>query len=219
MSLLLNLLVSVGFAAAVGAAVRFWRLHIETARREGMQALAAQRGWALTVTGERLGRAGTLRLAPRGGTPWMAEARPKRAPGGPVTEYEAEAPRWPEGTLVVAVVPFPDSREPGVPTEPRALADLLGEEIAGPIGSLRQVPAPEGVTALSDADPSLRVDMEEIAGVLRGWPSVASGPQGQPVLILSPSGLRLRLRHPIQRPDQMERFLDLALEMSRRIGR
>jgi hypothetical protein len=29
----------------------------------------------------------------------------------------------------------------------------------------------------------------------------------------------LRLRHPIQRPEQMERFLDLALELSRRIGR
>ena len=53
------------------------------------------------VTGERLGRAGTLRIVPRGGTPWTTEARPKRSLGGPITEYEAEAPRWAEGTLVM----------------------------------------------------------------------------------------------------------------------
>ena len=62
MPILLNLLLSLGFAASVGAAVHFWRGHLDAARQDAMQALAARRGWALTVTGERLGRAGTLRL-------------------------------------------------------------------------------------------------------------------------------------------------------------
>jgi hypothetical protein len=219
MSLLLNLLVSLGFAAAVGAAVHFWRAHLETARRDGMQALAARRGWALTVTGERLGRAGTLRIVPRGGTPWLAEARPKRAPDGPVTEYEAEAPRWAEGTLVMVAAPLPGPVEPGALPDSRLMSDLLGDEVARLAGLLHVVPAPDRVTALADADPSRRVDLAEIGGVLTGWAPVTPGPRGRPVLILSRGGLRLRLRHPIQRPEQMERFLDLALELSRRIGR
>lgn len=217
MAFLLNVLVSLGFAAGVGAAVHFWRVQLSTARRDGMQALAARRGWALTVTGERLGRAGTLRLVPRGGTPWLVEARPKSAPGGPVTEYEAEAPRWSEGTLVVAATPLP--AEPGALPDLRVLGGLVGEEMARGAGPLRVAEGPEGATVLTDADPSLRVDLGEIAGVLKGWTPVAQGAKGRPVLILSPKGLRLRLGHPIQRPEQMERFLDLALELSRRIGR
>lgn len=219
MSLLLNVLVSLGFAAAVGAAVHFWRLQLETARLDGMQALAARRGWALTVTGERLGRAGTLRIVPRGGTPWLAEARPKRSLDGPSTEYEAEAPRWADGTLVVAAAPLPVAAEPDAFPDRRALGDLLGEEVGRLAGSLRVVAGPDGVVALSDADPSLRVDLNEIASALGSWVPVTSGLRGRPVLVLSPGGLRLRLRHPIQRPEQMERFLDLALDLSRRIGR
>ncbi len=213
MPFLLNLLLSLGFAIAVGAAVQFWRLHLETARRDGMQALAARRGWALTVSSERLGRAGTLRIVPRGGTPWLAEARPKRAPGGPATEFEAEAPRWSEGTLVMVADRLPEELLPG------GLRDLLGDGAARRAGTLRPMPGPEGVTVLADADPSLRVDLGELAGPLRGWSPVTSGLRGRPVLVLSPEGLRLRLRHPIQRPEQMDRFLDLALELSRRIGR
>ena len=53
---------------------------------------------------------------------------------------------------------------------------------------------------------------------MTGFAPVASGPKGRPVLILAPEGMRLRLRHTIKRPDQMERFLDLAFELSRLIG-
>lgn len=217
MSLLLNLILSAGFAAAFGAAVHFWRIHLDTSRRDEMQALAARRGWALTVTGERLGRAGTLRLVPRGGLPWVAEARPGGSAGGPVTEYEAEAPRWAEGTLILVAGPLPETEAEGFPSL-RGLRDLLGEKTARLAGSLRVVPGPEGVTVLSDGSPSRRADLGDLAATLRAWPPLAQGSRGLPVVILSPEGLRLRLRTTIKRPEQMERFLDLALGLSRLIG-
>ena len=220
MPLVLNLLLGVGFAAAVGAAVHFWRIHLEAARRDDMQALAARRGWALTVTEESLGRAGTLRIVPRGGLPWVAEVRPLSADGGPFTAYAAEAPRWAEGTLLLLAIPAPDQGEPSRPAEPgpQALREVLAETGACDPESLRLVPAPEGVTALSDADPSLRVDLGDLALVLGRWTPVAAGPRGLPVMILSPDGLQLRLCTRLRRPEQMERFLDLAMELSRLIG-
>jgi hypothetical protein len=217
-TVLLNLLLGLGFVAAVGSAVHFWRIHLDAARQDAMQAVAARRGWALTVTGERLGRTGTLRLVPRGGLPWLAEARPKGAAGGPATSYEAEAPRWAEGTLLMIAAPLPGAAEAGALPAVEALRDLLGEETARLAETLRVAPGPEGVAVLSDANPTLRVDLGDLAQALRGWVPVAPGPRGLPVLVLSPEGLRLRLRHPIRRPEQMERFLDLALELSRLIG-
>jgi hypothetical protein len=222
MPLLLNILLVLAFAGAVGAAVHYWRVQLETARRDGMQALAARRGWALTLTGERLGRAGTLRLVPRGGLPWVAEARPREGSGkGAVTEYEAEAPRWAEGTLILVATPLPataDSATLSGEGRERALRDLLGEEVSRLARDLHAVPAAEGVTALSDGNPGLRVDLAALGQALRDWTPVASGPRGAAVMILSPDGLRLRLRTTLKRPEQMERFLDLALELSRLIG-
>ena len=231
MALLLNLIFSLGFAGAVGGAMHLWRVHLDSARREGMQAVAARRGWALTVTDERLGRVGTLRLVPRGGLPWVAEARPADGRlGGPVTEYEAEEPRWPEGTLVVVAAEAEGSRHlqdlsagassGALPLRhrKRALRELLGENLARLLGQLDPVPGPVGVTVLAVGDPAPRVDLQDLARVMAAFQPVASGPRGRPVLILSPEGMRLRLRHAVKRPDQMERFLDLAFELSRLIG-
>jgi len=229
MALLLNLLFSVAFAGAVGGAVHLWRVHLDTARRDGMQALAARRGWALTVTDERLGRAGTLRLMPRGGLPWIAEARPGFGPKGkPVTDYEAEEPAWPEGTLILVTGEVERRLQASSDSTPeasglllsrdRALRDLLGEELARQSFKLDLVSAPEGMTALAQGDPSLRVDLGILSQAMKDFVPVNPGPAGRPILILGPEGLRLRLRQPIKRPEQMERFLDLAFELSRLIG-
>jgi hypothetical protein len=228
MASLLNIIFSLAFAGAVGGAFHLWRVHLDTARRDGMQALAARRGWALTVTGERLGRTGTMRLVPRGGNPWIAEARPSDGrPGRPVTEYEAEEPRWADGTLIliatgataseVRPVELDGERSPSPPAT-RNLSGLLGDEMARLASQLAPVAAPEGVVALAQGDLARRVDLGDLAKALNGFQPVASGARGQPVLILSPEGMRLRLRHAIKRPDQMERFLDLAFELSRLIG-
>ncbi len=221
MSTLLNLLLSLGFAAAVAGAIHVWRTQLEGARREGMQALAARRGWALTVTGEGLGRVGTLRIVPRGGLPWIAEVRPK--PGrtsGFVTDYEAAEPRWPEGTLILiaAECDFADEVGDGPARRKQALQDLLGANLARMSDKLSLIEAPAGMTVLADMAPQRRVDLQTVGRALQGWTPLAKGARGVPVLILSPAGMHLRLRQGLKRPEQMERFLDLAIDLGRLIG-
>lgn len=219
MPLVLNVLLAVGFAGLIGAVVRYWRLHLETARRDDMQALAARRGWALTVTGERLGRAGTLRLTPRGGLPWLAEARPTVVgQGSAATVYEADAPRWAEGTLVMIAAPLPARESLGPERWERLLREHLGDAAEPATAKLSALPPMPGVTILSHGDPSFRVDLASLAHSLSDWAPVGAGPRARPVMVLSPQGLRLRLSRQIKRPDQMERFLDLALQLSRLIG-
>ena len=222
MSTLLNLLLSLGFAAAVAGAIHVWRTQLEAARREGMQALAARRGWALTVTGEGLGRVGTLRIVPRGGLPWIAEVRPK--PGrasGFVTDYEAAEPRWLDGTLILIAAECDlagDADGGGSARRERALRDLLGANLARMSGKLSLIEAPAGMTVLADVTPQRRVDLQTVGRALQGWTPLAKGARGVPVLILSPAGMQLRLRQGLKRPEQMERFLDLAFDLGRLIG-
>ncbi|WP_210527720.1 hypothetical protein [Rubellimicrobium arenae] len=229
MSLLLNLILGVAFTGAVGGVFHYWRLQLETVRRDGLQALAARRGWALTVTGERLGRAGTLRLVPRGGHPWITEVRPKDGRlKGPVTEFDSAEPRWSEGVLILIAAepdlpsPLDGSPEgdPGLAARQRerALRDLLGEEVARQAAKLERHEGVAGVTALVDGNLARRIDLHDLSRALSQWIPVASGARGQPILILTPEGMRLRLRYPIRRPDQMERFVDLALDLARLIG-
>ncbi|MBP1805990.1 hypothetical protein [Rubellimicrobium aerolatum] len=218
MSLLLNVLLSLAFAGAVGGTLQFWRAQLDAARRDAMQALAARRGWALTETGERLGRAGTLRLAPRGGHPWTVEVRPKDGPlGEAVTEFETEEPRWTGGTLIVLAHPGELPALEPVRRE-RALRDLLGRKVGRLSLGLAPVAAPSGVAALADADPARRVDLPDLARAMAAWRPAMNGPRGIPVLILTPEGMRLRLRHPLDRAEPMEAFADLALDLARLIG-
>ena len=217
-ALLLNALLSLGFAAAVGGAVHLWRRHMEEARRDDLQALAARRGWALTVTGQRLGRAGTLRMASRGGHPWTVETRAEAVaePGaGPrrATDYEADEPAWAEGTMIVTLA---GPEEPEDPGDPRARR--LGGDLARMAASLARRPAPDAIHVLADADPSLRVDLADLARALAEFRPTAPGDRGGPILILSPEGMRLRVRHAVVRADHMERFVDLALALTRLIG-
>jgi hypothetical protein len=221
MSILLNLLLSLGFAAAVAGAIHVWRTQLETARREGMQALAARRGWALTVTGEGMGRVGTLRIVPRGGLPWIAEVRSKPGRRGFVTDYEAAEPRWLDGTLILIAAECDladDADGGGSARRERALQDLLGSNLARMSGKLSLIEAPAGMTVLADVSPQLRVDLQGVGRALQGWSPMAQGARGVPVLILSPAGMQLRLRQGLKRPEQMERFLDLALDLGRLIG-
>lgn len=202
----LSLLLWAAFAAAVAGAVHLWRRHEEARRLEDLRALAARRGWSLTVTGERLGQAGSLRLAPRGGNPWVAESRP-RPPAGeePATTYEAEEPRWAEGTLVLAPAAMGLSA-----LEARAAA--LGIALPPPVAG------PEGILALASAEPGRRADMGDLARAMGAWAPTRAGPRGLPLVVLGPGGLRLALGHAVTRADQAERFVDLAQDLTRLIG-
>jgi hypothetical protein len=121
------------------------------------------------MTGERLGRAGTLRLAPRGGLPWTAGVRPKSGRArGFLTEYEASEPRWATGTLVL-IAARPDAPLDGDPAaasvgRDRALRDLLGAELARLSGTLCRIEAPEGLTALAVGDVQRRSTFRILGG-------------------------------------------------------
>lgn len=219
MSFLLNAILSLAFAAAIAGAVHVWRRQMAGARRDDLRALAARRGWSLTEAQEALGRARTLRLAPRGGHPWVAESRPDpQEPSLGRTVYEAEEPRWAGGTLVAAAV-APTSPGLALPSadDGQLLRRLLGAQAAR-LPALGPVVAPEGLVVLADAEPAPRVDLQDLARVLAGWRPLAPGDRGAAVLELSPEGMRLTLRHPVARADRMERFIDLAFELSRIIG-
>ncbi len=204
MPLIVEVLLALGLASAVAGAVRAWRRSLADGRRVDLRALAARRGWSLTVTGGRLGREGGLRLAPRGGHAWTVEVR-RDARGRLVTEYEADSPRWADGTLVAAH--GSDPIDVGFP--PRLGAPDPGRGGA----SLAPAPGPEGMVLLTDADPARRVILQDLGRALAGWTA-----PGRPVMVLSPDGLRLHLPAPIERADRMEGFVDLAFDLSRTIG-
>jgi hypothetical protein len=219
-TLVFNILVGLLLAVAMAGVVHLWRMQEAAARREALAAMAARRGWAVTATGGRLGRAGALRIAPRGGLPWILEVGPG-AEGGLSTEYRASEPRWAEGIFVA--VPLGAARPAGLgdaasaPGRARAAIRLLGPE-AGALASLPPVEAPEGLVLLSDGSPGRRVILSDLARALNAWRPLAKGETGLPVLVLSPEGMRLRLRHGLSRADHVERFIDLALDLSRVIG-
>ncbi|EPX86309.1 hypothetical protein ruthe_01123 [Rubellimicrobium thermophilum DSM 16684] len=202
MALILDILLGAAFAALASGAVQIWRRQMEADRHEALRALAARRGWALTEGGRGLGRSGSMRITPRGGHPWTLEVRPEDGR----TDFAAESPRWTEGHLVLAAA-APDRRD----------AAALVAEVPS-MGFLRPAEAPAGFLMLNDGDPGRRLPLEDVAQLLRAWQPVVRGRKGLPLLMLTPEGIRLRLGHPLKRADQVERFADLALVISRIIG-
>ncbi len=59
----------------------------------------------------------------------------------------------------------------------------------------------------------MRADLPEVAKLYAGWRN--AGYLERPILSLGPGGLRLRLQKDIQRADEMEVFIDLALDLGR----
>src|SRR5690606_18290039 len=93
-------------AAGAGTGFVFWLHHRTTGEREAFQALAARRGWSLTITEQKLGRPSSLRLISRSGSGWQAEARRLTSDtnGAPITlttEFTAEEPHWPDGIVLI----------------------------------------------------------------------------------------------------------------------
>lgn len=203
MPLILDVIVALGLASAVAGAVQVWRRSLASGRREDLQALAARRGWSLTVTKGRLGREGALRLSSRGGHSWIVVVR--REAEGLVTAFEADSPRWPDGTLIATLAPSA--------IDLRAFQRTIGLDALPLARTLSPLHDAGGLLVLANASPARRVILEDLARALSGWTA-----PGCPVLVLSPEGLRLRLRASALRADRMERFVDLAFDLSRVIG-
>jgi hypothetical protein len=214
----LTILLLVPLAAGAAAAAWFLLQRRRIARDEAFQALAARRGWSLTISDQTLGRPPSLRLAARSGPGWTARAT-RAGHGGarPIqagTEFEADEPRWADGLLVIGPAPDkgPDLPSPASPEGQRALARTLGDDVAKYAAVLRPAPLDHGLALYATADLPPRFDIPAIGRRLAAW---EGHPTASPILILGPDGLRLRLRHDTVRADRMERFIDLALDLSR----
>lgn len=224
MSTVLTVLVVGVFLALAGGIGYLWlRLH-ETSRREALQALAARRGWALTISEEKLGRPGVLRLMPRGGPTWTVETRnTPDAPAQPIrpaaqtTEFLTDEPRWEDGLIVIAgplsgVTPAAADGSLDNDAGRTLVRQLLGPAPAGYAAHLRPWPGPDSATVLATAAPTPRIDLSDMGKHMASW---TGDPRTPPVIVLGPDGLRLHLPVGLRRADQMERFIDFALETAR----
>jgi hypothetical protein len=185
-------------------------------RDEAFQALAARRGWSLTISDQKLGRPPSLRLAARSGPGWTALAT-RAGHGGarPIqagTEFTIDEPRWTDGLFIIG--PAPQPVQPDSAEGQRAIARSLGEDVAKYAAVLRHAPLDHGLALYTTADLPPRFDIPAIARRLAAWDdSRRTGP----IMLLGPEGLRLRLREDTTRADRMEAFIDLALDLTRAI--
>jgi hypothetical protein len=222
----LVLLVVIAFAA--GAGLVLIQTQSQGRQREAFQALAAQRGWSFNVSEQKLGRPALLRLTSRSGHGWTVVTRHVTSglPGSTqhlASEYESDEPHWSEGHLVISPPLPPEAQamlaealnSPDSAESQKVVGRLLGEDIARYTAVLRFVPNVANLTLLATHDPPQRPDFGDIAKLMDMWKQQAPGEKGRLVLILGPEGMRLRLRHGIKRADQMERFIDLALDLGR----
>jgi hypothetical protein len=229
MSRVLTVLLIVLALALAVAVVALWLRLREATRREALQALAARRGWGLTIAEGKLGRPAVLRLQPRGGSGWQLTARRGAGAGegsafrdqGGTTEYHSEEPDWPDGLLILGPPLPPDAGSPPALDSPEGrplLARLVGADLAAHAPALRLWPGPAAFAVIATADPAHRADLGDLAKIYAALPPMTD-PALFPVLVLGADGLRLRLRRDIRRADRMEGFIDLAQDLGRLLTR
>lgn len=227
-------LIIVALVAASGVGGVLWLRQREIANLEAMQALAARRGWSLNASKQSLGRPAVLRLSARSGSHWQAEAR-STAPTTPLgggatqtTDFRGPEPVWAGGLLVIgrsdALILADQARHmldgsSGGSSTQRVLGQAAGSDVLPMIDRLTDHPAPDGFVFLATEDPALIADLKDISKLIRDWPPQLNSEKGQPIVILGPDGLRMRLGHGTSKADQMEQFIDLALAIGRIIER
>ena len=220
---LMPLLLMAGAAVGIGL---WWRRR-DISRRAAFEALAARRGWSLNVGKQSLGRPGTLRLASRGGPEWRLTVRGTVVGPDRITDFHADEPQWTNGYLLVTSADpdedtDDDAEDAGLPAparDVRATVHALGAEGMGAdLMGMGRIDAPPGLIALATADPTLRVDLSDLARTLSDS-AFGDGPQAaRAVMLLGPDGLRLRLGQPLRNADRAEAFIDLAQAIGRTVG-
>jgi hypothetical protein len=214
LSTVVTILLLAPLAAAVTGAGWVALARRRTARDEAFQALAARRGWSLTISDQKLGRPPSLRLAARSGPGWTARAtRAGRGDARPIqagTEFAVDEPRWTDGLFVIG--PAPDTASLQSAEGQRALSRALGDDVAKYAAVLRHAPLDDGFALYATADLPPRFDIPATVRRLAAWEGTQAS---RPILILGPEGMRLRLRQDTTRADRMERFIDLALDLAR----
>ena len=199
----------------------------QTIQREAFQALAARRGWSLTIAEQKLGRPAILRLTARSGRGWHCESRLSagpdyRRPEYLTTAFAAEDPRWAEGHLVLTARPLPPddntAATAGLPQGKSHLSLQDRVDLALPdalAGQLQSFPSAPGLNAQATSDPAHRFDLTALANVVADWPLQQTTVDGQPLILIGPDGFQLQVSHGMRRADQMEPFIDFALDIIR----
>lgn len=226
------LLYGLGACGLLAAGVGLWLRQSRIMQREAFQALAARRGWSLTISEQKLGRPAILRLTARSGSGWHTETRlyPGSDHGMPdylTTEFVAEDPVWPEGSCVLLPADPVQDQQSGQTGGPAsgplrlgrsrlALQDRVDLALTDDVSAqLLSHAAPPGLWLQATADPLHRFDLEALAKVLAAWTPLQATLDGQPMIRISPQGFKVQVNHAIRRADQMERFIDFALELIR----
>lgn len=222
-------------AGAAFAAALLWRRRSRQRALEAFQSLAARRGWSLMMSGQALGRPAITRLSARSGSSWQVETRlhePANHSGPPIltTDYTAQEPNWPDGVLLLGPSLPPavaaqarDSVDlPNSAIGQRLLRQMVGDDMADSFtaqhGRLALFDALPGLTVLASADPTRRVDLRDMAATLAEWRALRPLEKAPPVVILGPDGLCIRLPHGPAPAERMEWLVDLAHDLSRRVG-
>jgi len=218
------------FSAIPGPALLLLLWRNQTRRRAALHAMAQRRGWQIDINLSRFGAPERTRLVPLPGSaaaPWQLALRRQHNNGEGISEiasadYTRPEPRWPDGLLVLG---------PPLPPEAAAMAGMMLGMMQGPLGEallgklvgpglaaqatgLRPLAPVAGATAFASRDPAGRADPAQIAALLSEWQSLKSGETGRPILILGPDGMRLRLRHLLKKPEEIEAFIDLGARLA-----
>lgn len=227
--ILIGLIVIVALGALV-AGLFMVEQSVQARRREAFQALAARRGWSLSISEQKLGRPAVLRLSSRSGIGWQVEVR-RSASGSATrsaiqtTEFHSEEKEWPDGLLVIGPPTPLAAAETAAnllqqldnPLGQKLLGRLLGDDLSKYATVLQHYPAPANITVFASASPAPRFDLNDLGKAIATWTPQVTGERGQPVVMFGPDGLRLRLRHGTSRADHMENFIDFALDIARQL--
>ena len=82
-------------------------------------------------------------------------------------------------------------------------------------GQLQSFPSAPGLNAQATSDPAHRFDLTALANVVADWPLQQTTVDGQPLILIGPDGFQLQVSHGMRRADQMEHFIDFALDVIR----
>ncbi|MCC5975179.1 MAG: hypothetical protein JJT81_14155 [Rubellimicrobium sp.] len=205
---------------------------LQARSREAFQTMAARRGWALTISDEKLGRPAVLRLSARGGMGWQVEVRQRTSSRrGPrksleATEFHTDEKTCPEGMVAIGPpIPRAMMQAAGVllgdleRLQSTALARFMGEDLARQVTALRPCPGPDNLSVFaSSEDLVARLDLAAISEAIVAWHERIGRTQGlQTLILLGPDGLRIRLPAAVHRADRMEAFVDLCLAVAKRV--
>ncbi|MDP2740715.1 MAG: hypothetical protein Q8O82_18880 [Pseudorhodobacter sp.] len=218
------------FAAVSGPALLLLLWRDQMRRRAALHAMAQRRGWQIEIRLSQFGAPERTRLVPlpeSAAAPWEMTLRRQHNNGEGIaevasTDYIRPDPRWLDGLLVLG---------PPLPPEAAAMAGMMLGMMQGPMGAallgklvgpglaaqatgLRPLAPVAGATAFASRDPAGRADPAQIAALLSEWKSLKPGEAGRPILILGPDGMRLRLRHLLKKPEEIEAFIDLGARLA-----